>query len=93
MKKEVSKGKNVQYTETLEEAAEKEFPLIDTKWCRTGAIEEENLQLLGHRRSFIKGAKWQSERMYSEEEVLALLRKSHFVEQNIEEWFEQFKKK
>ena len=31
--------------------------------------------------------------MYSEEEVLTLLRKSHFVEQNIEEWFEQFKKK
>jgi hypothetical protein len=35
----------------------------------------------------------QSKRMYSEEEVLELLRKSHFVEQNIEEWFEQFKKK
>jgi hypothetical protein len=52
--------------ETLEEAAEKEFPLIDTEWCRTGACEEENLHLLGHRRSFIKGAKWQQERMYSE---------------------------
>ena len=38
------------------------------------------------------GAKWQAERMYSEEEVLELLRKSHFVEQNIEEWFEQHKK-
>ena len=35
----------------------------------------------------------QQKRMYSEEEVLKLLRKSHFVEQNIEEWFEQFKKK
>lgn len=34
-----------------------------------------------------------SEIMYSEEEVLELLKKSHFVEQNIEEWFEQFKKK
>jgi len=33
------------------------------------------------------------EKMYSEEEVLDLLRKSHFVEQNIEEWFEQHKKK
>jgi hypothetical protein len=31
--------------------------------------------------------------MYSEKEVLELLRKAHFVEQNIEEWFEQFKKK
>ena len=55
--------------ETLEQAAEKEFPLLDTQWCRTGAAEEENLQLLGHRKSFIKGAKWQAKRMYSEEEV------------------------
>ncbi len=42
---------------------------------------------------FIAGAKWQAERMYSEGEVLNLLRKAHFVEQNIDEWFEQFKKK
>lgn len=55
--------------ETLEEAAEKEFPLLDTKWCRTGAAEEENLQLLGHRKTFIKGAKWQAKRMYSEEDL------------------------
>jgi hypothetical protein len=47
--------------ETLEEAAEKEFPLVDTEWCRTGAAEEENLHLLGHRKSFISGAKWQQE--------------------------------
>ena len=62
--------------ETLEAAAEKEFPLIDTEWCRTGACEEENLHLLGHRRSFIKGAKYQAERMYSEEEVIAIVEKS-----------------
>ena len=62
--------------ETLEEAAEKEFPLMDTEWCRTGACEEENLHLLGHRRSFIKGAKWQAERSYSEEELKALLIKA-----------------
>ena len=42
---------------------------------------------------FIAGAKWQAERMYSEEEVIELLKKSHFVEQNIDEWFEQLKKK
>jgi hypothetical protein len=30
---------------------------------------------------------------YSETEVLELLKKSHFVEQNIEQWFEQNKKK
>ena len=87
--------------ETLEEAAEKEFPLLDTKWCRTGACEEENLHLLGHRRSFIKGAKWQQERSYNEEEVLLLLQKlAHDVYINqwnsfekVNTWFEQFKKK
>lgn len=64
--------------ETLEEAAEKEFPLLDTEWCRTGAAEEENLQLLGHRKSFIKGASWQAERMHSHAEVLAIL--EQFIE-------------
>jgi hypothetical protein len=34
-----------------------------------------------------------TERSYSEEEVLELLTKAHFVEQNIVDWFEQFKKK
>jgi hypothetical protein len=33
------------------------------------------------------------ETSYSEDEVLELLKKSHFVEQNIEEWFNQNKKK
>jgi hypothetical protein len=58
--------------ETVEEVAEIEFPLVDTEWCRTGAAEEENLHLLGHRKSFIKGAKWQQEqdkKMYSEEDL------------------------
>ena len=80
--------------ETLEEAAEKEFPLVDTQWCRTGAAEEENLQLLGARKSFIKGAKWQAERMYSEEEIIAII--THFEDEKplkLKEWFEQFKKK
>jgi hypothetical protein len=43
--------------------------------------------------AFIDAVQWHQERSYSEEEVLELLRKAHFVEQNIEEWFEQFKKK
>ena len=92
----------------LEEAAEKEFPLIDTEWCRTGACEEENLHLLGHRKSFIAGAKWQSKRMYSEEEVERLAfdfyydmsRQMGVAENlisenatNVDMWFEQFKKK
>jgi hypothetical protein len=35
----------------------------------------------------------QDKNNYREEEVLELLKKSHFVEQNIEEWFEQFSKR
>ena len=89
--------------ETLEEAAEKEFPLLDTKWCRTGACEEENLHLLGHRRSFIKGAKWQQERMYSEEDMRKAYDQgiddsfdigfSNKDDTNFNKYFEQFKKK
>ena len=37
--------------------------------------------------------KRKSKKVYSEEEVLKLLEKSHFVEENIYEWFEKFKKK
>ena len=81
----------------LEEAAEKEFPLIDTEWCRTGACEEENLHLLGHRKSFIAGAKWQAERMYSEEDMkLSFETGRNFQltgEDNFNELIEQFKKK
>jgi hypothetical protein len=49
----------------------------------------------------IEGAKWQQQRMYSEEEVLDLLAKfrrenrgKDFIPfKDIQEWFEQFKKK
>jgi len=49
--------------------------------------------------AFLKGAKWQQERMYSEEEVLDLI--SGFIDsqcnnfvsfQIIQEWFKQYKK-
>lgn len=56
--------------------------------------------------AFVGGAKWQEERMYSEEEVYSLLEQSmkdcHLWEleehysgdyKNLKEWFEQFKKK
>jgi len=45
---------------TLKQEAEEYFPLLDTTNDRKGVIEEENLQLLGHRKSFIAGAnsKW-----------------------------------
>lgn len=88
--------------ETVEEAAENEFPLINTKFDRRGVIEAENLNLLGHRRSFIKGAKWQAERMYSEGDVKDFIsdwtRSKDGLNINLpldkfEEWFEKNKKK
>jgi len=90
--------------ETVEEVAEKEFPLIDTEWCRTGACEEENLHLLGHRKSFIKGAKWQAEQDKHSDDVLKMcwdaasaytigshkdFKQTH---PDFKEWLEQFKK-
>ena len=71
--------------ETLEEAAGR---------C---AIKENRSSLyeLGMK-YFIEGAKWQQEKMYSEEEVVKLLIKFNQEIQeveNVREWFEQFKKK
>jgi hypothetical protein len=72
--------------ETLEEAAANH---------QKGGYEWQNEK----RKSFIAGAKWQSERRYSKEEVLEILRKSHSIEKTskayswIIKWFEQFKKK
>jgi hypothetical protein len=72
--------------ETLEEAAEKYI------------VEDNNNRYYN---DFIEGAKYQAERMYSEEEVLQLLYKRDLyllnrdetVELELpEEWFEQFKK-
>ena len=57
----------------LEQQAEEYFPLLDTTNDRTGEIEEENLQILGHRRSFIAGAnsKWvQAEKIKAQIDIL-----------------------
>jgi hypothetical protein len=64
--------------ETLEEAAEKEFPLVDTKWCRTGAekllySEEEVFALCRDFAIFV-----QQKRPSYKKQL---------------EWFEQYKKK
>jgi hypothetical protein len=82
--------------ETLEEAAESvynEFPL------RSESLNEEAKE------NFIKGAQWQQERMYSEEEIYSALQKLRLVfksgvqkwqedfEFDLDRWFEQFKKK
>jgi hypothetical protein len=77
--------------ETLEEAAE--------NYCSNShAINEDRAAWQDIEFAFNDGAKWQSERMYSEEEVkqiidATLIEHSDFVLADIPEWFEQFKKK
>ncbi len=48
----------------------------------------------GYVNGFVNGAKWQQEKMYSEEEVLQLLLRLQQTESydNLYDWFEQFKK-
>ena len=74
--------------ETLEEAAKNESEYL-ADW------EDKSI----YKKGFIDGAKWQQEKMYSEEEVLELIkaRLMYFgipttKTENIN-WFEQFKKK
>ena len=76
--------------ETIEEAAENYSKITLNK---SGLMSDKQVN------GFIAGAKWQAERMYSEEEVMDLL-KAQLIEHKIysggvevEEWFEQFKKK
>ena len=76
--------------ETLEEVAEN-FWLNDDSMTDNDRISYVN--------GFIKGAKWQQEQMYSEEEVIDLLYKRSIYQDHFEsdaevrEWFEKFKKK
>ena len=79
--------------ETIEEAAHRILTEYGIKSIgqSIGVIKVHELM--------VEMAKWQQERMYSEEEVLDILRKSHSIEQTskmdswITKWFEQFKKK
>ena len=83
--------------ETLEEAAENYNDDFQIKGG-SKAPHIKNVHIMNH---FIAGAKWQQERMYSEEEVYQLLYDlSAQVLNNkistpklLEKWFEQFKKK
>jgi hypothetical protein len=79
--------------ETLEEAAEKLYP-IKFMHFPTNTVDLNEVP----RNIFIAGAKWQAERMYSEEEVINAFNEGQAL--NVrgkliqgKEWFEQFKKK
>jgi hypothetical protein len=79
-----------QQKETLEKAAERLFPVFQrstpfgSKYSWTPHKERE---------AFKRGAKWQAERMYSEEEVLDILSDCDGSVTQAKKWFEQFKKK
>jgi hypothetical protein len=78
--------------ETLEEIAENELRKQD--WDTTITLPFNG----GYIEGFQQGAKWQQEqeRMYSEEEVLELVLSRpgpYLTDDEIKEWFEQFKKK
>lgn len=82
--------------ETLEEVAKK----YSENWEETTGLDYENtVPSEVNKLDFINGAKWQAERMYSEEEVKEILfhRETHYIKTahhlHINEWFEQFKKK
>ena len=82
---------------------------MSNKETLEGAAERHYVNCIpSDRHSFISGAKWQAERMYSEEEVLAfgefcVVKIADFLdgkgdqtdgqEYSMEELFEQFKKK
>ena len=85
--------------ETLEEVAKIIIPFKqDTDYQNTRIDLNHEL-----RKGFIKGAKWQSERMYSEEDMINFhkwaYQKNRIEESDkttkelLKEWFEQFKKK
>ena len=78
--------------ETLEEAAER----LTEGVYQNDTWEEGRLKRQGYYQGIIDGAKWQAERMYSEEEVLNIIKESRYSEFAIDDlglWFEQFKKK
>jgi len=85
--------------ETLEKAAKLEaFEFsVDYKPFETD-LDYREYAKYGFEKGFIEGAKYQAERMYSEEEVkeiidATLIEYSDFVLADIPHWFEQFKKK
>ena len=66
--------------ETLEEAAKRLYPGVDRQVDRI---------------LFINGAKWQQERMYSEEDMEKAFTNglNRSFDSDFDRWFEQFKKK
>ncbi|MEI6882223.1 MAG: hypothetical protein WCK82_12950 [Bacteroidota bacterium] len=79
--------------ETLEEAANKYVEDFELSFYDT--VEEIPVKEIA-KKDFIEGAKWQAERMYSEEDLLSAFEAGMmFIGEDkgsFREWFEQFKK-
>ena len=82
--------------ETIEEAAERFYPI--SKGGSMWMPSAHDCNQANKQEWFIEGAKWQAERMYSEEEVYHIL-VEHTIElfkkesKTLNEWFEKYKKK
>ena len=87
--------------ETLEEAAERIYPI--SKGGSMWMPSADDCNKANKQEGFIAGAKWQAERMYSEEETYRILHKLMMEihidglliadDTDLKMWFEQFKKK
>jgi hypothetical protein len=90
--------------ETLEEAAERFYPI--SKGGSMWMPSAHNCNQANKQEGFIEGAKWQAERMYSEEEIAIafnegqaysvtgkLVYGNEWVKTHKKEWFEEVKKK
>jgi hypothetical protein len=80
--------------ETLEEAAYQARRDYQDEVGKDGMNECIIFDAIRIQKGFELGAKWQTERSYSEEEVMYILqqRQNNF-EYDLDKWFEQFKKK
>ena len=75
--------------ETLEEAAKK----YSENWEEiTGLDYENSIPFEVNKIDFINGAKWQSERMYSDLELEVAFFEGRENKLSFKEWFSQFKK-
>jgi len=95
--------------ETLEEAADKTLQDEINYWYeKTGSLTSEDIVRRAYSLGITTGAKWQAERMYSEEDMIEFGFSTYcYISElmgvpfnlisenrlNAEEWFEQFKKK
>ena len=79
--------------ETLEEVAE--------KYSKEKFFSDQETQIKIGKEGFIAGAKWQAERMYSEDDIINALHSVELKDNRnyskiyvgMKEWFEQFKNK